>query len=74
MRLAVIGCGRFGENHTRILKELGHEVYIYDYDRKRVDELSQKYDVKVLNDLVKPKAVFIATPSNTHYDIVKELY
>lgn len=71
MRVGVVGTGRFGENHIRILKELGHEVYIYDMDEKRKIEMAQKYDVADFFVDSIMDAVIIATPSDTHYKVAK---
>lgn len=46
MRILVIGAGRWGENHIRTLKELGQDVSVLDLDRKRMREISDKYDVE----------------------------
>lgn len=73
MDVAVIGCGKFGKNHVRILKELGHQVYVYDSDGDKAHEIQKEFNVMDLDlsDMSVLNAVFIVTPSNTHYDLVK---
>lgn len=71
MRVAVIGAGKFGKNHVRIIKELRHEVYVSDSDKDREIEISNEFAVKVLKGGDPVDAVVIVTPSDTHYNIVK---
>lgn len=71
MRVGIVGTGKFGENHIRILKELGHEIYIFDTDEKRQKEMSEKYNVADFFVDSIMDAVVIATPSDTHYRVAK---
>lgn len=67
MKTVVIGIGQFGNNHVRVLKELGHEVITCDIDKKLNPDFQ---DYKKI-DLNKLEAVVIATPASTHYQITK---
>ena len=81
--IAVIGVGHWGENHTRVYKELCLEgmadtVQICDINQARVLELSSALGIQgtsdyqqILNDS-KVQAVSIVTPSRTHYKVAKE--
>ena len=79
--IAVIGCGRWGQNLVRNFAELGVVASICDSDYDLVGKTWLKYlasDVaghtdyrKVLAD-DNVKGVVVATPSDTHYSIAKE--
>lgn len=73
VRVGIIGTGKFGENHIRILKELGHEVYIFDTDKKRQLEMAEKYNVADFFVDSIMDAVIVATPSDIHYEVTKPL-
>jgi len=77
LKAGVIGVGHLGNHHTRIYKELGILEGIYDIDRERAEEISQKYgcrNFKSLDEICDNVDIFsIATPANTHYSIAKEL-
>ena len=48
----VIGCGSIGTRHLHNLKTLGlKNIAIYDIDRKKINELSKKYNVEFFYDL-----------------------
>ena len=78
-RLLVIGGGRLGQHHTRILAGMPSVelVGICDINQKVVAELSRKYqiagytDYQIAWDKVRPDAVIIATPTPTHYEIAR---
>ena len=75
LKTGVIGLGRMGQHHCRILasQKDAQLVGIYDIDPKVAEEISERYDVPVyqqLNDLLEQvDAVSIATPTPTHFDI-----
>ena len=83
IRIAVIGCGRWGSNHARIFNELpGMQLVICcDRDKNRLNDLKAQYPhIDVTSDLRKvlasPKvdAVIVATtPDETHFKIGKEV-
>jgi len=78
VRVAVIGCGRWGKNLVRNLDELGVLSYICDADASLLREVETVTPVGRTNDyriLLSGSAVggvAIATPSGTHYQIAKE--
>jgi len=59
MKILQLGDGRWGQNHKRILRELGHEVYTFDIE----------YDFKELIANRLPEAVVITTSSVNHWPI-----
>lgn len=73
--IGVIGVGKWGLNHLRSLREIKcNLVGVSDVDvTKR--EIAEKYKVTFFEDymklLEKVDAVVIATPTDTHYDVVK---
>jgi UDP-2-acetamido-3-amino-2,3-dideoxy-glucuronate N-acetyltransferase len=77
--IALIGCGYWGKNIARNFYELGTLTAICDSDKDMQAVLKGKYpEVQVTSDLnsvlksKKVKALAIATPAATHYDIVKK--
>lgn len=58
-RVAVLGCGSWGENHIRTLQELGALVAVSDIDVERSAQFASMYGVKA----IAPKDLF------THKDI-----
>ena len=69
MKVAVIGCGYWGQKYIRVLRELGHFVL-------RVDTLCLDGDMwndhKRLTDRICDAAI-VATPASTHASIVGDL-
>lgn len=83
MNIGVIGVGKLGEFHTKLLTEIArdlpdiHCAGIYDLDRNRVDEMARKYSVpgfSSLENLTKEcDAAVIATTTSSHFDIARTL-
>jgi len=83
IRIAVIGCGRWGSNHIRIFNELPETqlVICCDRDKNRLDDLKIQYPhIEVTSDLKKVltnqkvDAVIVATtPDETHFEIGKKV-
>lgn len=82
MNIGIIGLGRMGKNHLKILcgiKEAANtslkEVYIYDTNTKEAEALSRVYKVKSCASKEELKehvdAVIICTPTCTHFDIAE---
>jgi len=77
--IAVVGCGYWGKNLVRNFHSLGSLHTICDASKQKLDALSAEYkDVKatqsydeVLADK-NVKAVAIATPAVTHYELTKK--
>ena len=57
MNIGVIGVGKLGEFHTKLLTEIARDradircAGIYDQDSKRVEEISAKYGVSSFSSL-----------------------
>ena len=83
MNIGVIGVGKLGEFHTKLLTEIAREwpdihcAGIYDLDRNRCDEMAKKYNVasfSSLDILVKAcDAAIIATTTISHFTIARIL-
>lgn len=76
--IAVVGCGYWGKNLVRNFHALGVLHAICDASKQKLDELSAEYkDVKSMrnfDDVIADeniKAVVIASPAVTHYDLAK---
>lgn len=78
-KVLVVGCGRLGQHHVRILSELksAELAGICDIDQKILQTLGRKYpvpaypDYQIALEKIKPDAVVIATPTPTHYEIAR---
>ncbi len=83
LRLSVIGIGRMGLNHIRVLNELKdtfeiESIGVYDVDRMRIINASKSYDLVVhedLNDVLsyRPDCAIISVPTSSHYSVSKRL-
>ncbi len=79
MRIAQIGVGGFGKNHTRILSQLGVLSAICDADLAKSKEFGTKYSVNHYSDIdsllgsEQFDAAFVCTPTSTHFEIAKTL-
>lgn len=81
-KIALVGIGKFGKNHLRVLKELEKDglCTLYGVVDKRVEILQNiktNHDVAVtsnLNDILKSDidAVDVVTPADTHFEICNE--
>lgn len=69
--IAVIGCGQWGQNHVRTLKEIGALAAISEHDEKRAAELTARYEVparnfeEILNDPA-IQGLVLALPARLH--------
>lgn len=79
MNVGIVGLGRMGKNHLRVLNNIRgciNDISIYDADVKTMKEMSEIYDVNYYEDLnsflESVNAVIICTPTTTHYDIAKK--
>jgi len=79
MRIAQIGTGGWGKNHTRILSQLGVLVAVCDTDSEKSKEYGEKYSVnhhKTLDSLLSSEdfdGALIVTPTSTHAKIAEKL-
>ena len=79
VRIGLIGVGYMGRNHLRVLSAAKgiHLAFICDTDEEEAKLLSKQYDVPVVRSvddhLHDVDAVVIATPTSTHYDLIKQV-
>lgn len=79
IRVGLIGVGKMGQNHLRILSMLkGVELaFIHDANLAAADKLATAYGVKAVDNpfdhLENTDAVVIASPTVTHSDVVKKV-
>ncbi len=79
MKIAQIGTGGWGKNHTRILSQLNVLCAVCDTDKEKSTQYSQKYSVHGYNsvdDLLANEefdGVFVCTPTSTHAQITAQL-
>src|SRR5574340_513472 len=79
MKIAQIGVGGFGKNHTRILSQLGVLSAICDADASRSKEFGTRYSVNhysSISSLLEGEqfdGAFVCTPTSTHFEIAKTL-
>ena len=61
----IIGYGSIGKIHAKILKDLGHKIYIYDPEIKKKNIVSFRELNKSCN------VIIICSPSYTHLKYLK---
>ncbi len=77
LKVGLIGLGKMGQNHLRILSMLKSVdlKFIYDLDIDTLNRLSKQYGIKASNDLENDlkivDAVVIVTPTSTHFEYIK---
>lgn len=78
-KVAVIGAGRMGRYHIRVLSRLGSLAAIVDTNqncgRQNSDENGTQFftDYRTMLDEVQPNGVIIATPTHHHFHILEDL-
>ncbi len=79
MKVAQIGTGGWGKNHTRVLSQLGVLTAVCDTNKERSKEYADRYSVNSydsvdsLLDSEDFDAAFICTPTSTHSKIASQL-
>ncbi|HWM24076.1 MAG TPA: Gfo/Idh/MocA family oxidoreductase [Chthoniobacterales bacterium] len=79
LRVGVVGVGHIGKNHARLYAELSGAQFaaIYDTDQARALQLAGEFGVVAAGSLQEfaeqVDAASIATPTNTHFEIAREL-
>jgi len=78
-RVGVVGVGHIGKNHARLYAELAGAQFtaIYDTDRAVAEQRAAEFGIKAAASLEEfadqIDAASIATPTNTHFEIGREL-
>ncbi len=78
MRIGVVGVGSMGQNHARVLDQMGCLSGVVDSKIDRAKKTGKKHGVPYhtsVKDLLsmEPDAVTVATPANTHVELCKEI-
>ncbi len=79
VKIALLGIGKMGQNHLRILSMLKdvEVTFIYDINEDACREISKKFNVKISTnldvDLPKCDGVIIVTPTFTHFDYINKV-
>lgn len=87
MKVAVIGVGRWGVNHVRVLNEIRRmgsgglnvdELIVVDRDAKRAEKVALTYGASWTSDItdlvqMKSDAAIVAVPTVYHYEVVMKL-
>ncbi len=75
-RVLLIGVGRWGANHLRVLKSMPVELFVADHDERRL-KLAEVPDSHLSRDgrvlFEKIDAAVVVTPAQTHFEICREL-
>jgi predicted dehydrogenase len=78
LRIGVLGVGRLGEHHARLLSELpeANLVGVYDIDVQRAEKIARKLGVRAYATgstlLEHVEAVTIAVPTPAHHAVARE--
>jgi UDP-2-acetamido-3-amino-2,3-dideoxy-glucuronate N-acetyltransferase len=78
IRLGVVGCGHWGPNLIRCLRETGEcNLFIYDLDREKAERIKEEYPEVVVTTsyeslLDSVEAVVISTPPATHHALAMD--
>ena len=75
IKTAVVGAGAWGANHIRIFSEKSNLKYIVDVDNSKLLPYNHSIcttDIKQVLDDSSVQAIIVATPPETHFDIVQD--
>ncbi len=78
MKIAVVGVGRFGQNHVRTLSEMGLLSGVADLNAEAVAKAAETYGVPGFTDPqalieTRPDGIVIATPAHVHFPVAKQV-
>lgn len=79
MKIAQIGTGGWGKNHTRVLSQLGKLACVCDLDIERSQMYGEMYNVNSYTStetMLKEEnfdAVVICTPTSTHFEVAAHM-
>jgi predicted dehydrogenase len=78
MRILLLGIGRWGANHLRVLHSLPVELFVAETDAKRLDQarklgLDDRHLTTNYRDFAgKVDGAVVVTPAQTHYELCRE--
>lgn len=77
MRVLQVGAGSMGRRRIRDMRTLGAEVFLYEPQSERCQEIAEKFSIPGYTDLEqalnqKPEAMVISTPPALHAGYVEE--
>ena len=79
IKLGLIGLGRMGQNHLRVLSILKSVdlKFVYDYDFKKAQELANNHDTNAYENLDEAfnqelDAIVICSPTSTHAEYIEK--
>ena len=75
MRVALVGLGAMGRNHMRVLESMPDVDLVSVFDANMEQTIGNGIQVKSLSEIIdlKPDYCVVATPTNTHEEIVSQL-
>src|SRR5438445_9587590 len=75
-RILLIGIGRWGTNHLRVLQSLPIQLFVAERDAKRLDSsgISQSHRTSDAHSLFPViDAAVVVTPADTHFEMCRDL-
>ncbi len=78
MKIGVIGVGSMGQNHARVLDDLGVLCGVVDANKEVAERVGNRFGVPWFNNTsemleLEPDGVTIATPAGTHLEVSEEI-
>src|SRR2546423_1462270 len=75
-RILLIGLGRWGANHLRVLQSMPIELFVAEHDPERLNAsgVSQSHRTSAARSLFPiVDAAVVVTPAHTHFEICRDL-
>ncbi|HEX4653610.1 MAG TPA: Gfo/Idh/MocA family oxidoreductase [Candidatus Udaeobacter sp.] len=73
-RILLIGVGRWGANHLRVLKSLPVELFVADHREERLKDIPRSHrSTDARSFFAKVDAAVVVTPAQIHFEICREL-
>ncbi|MFX0094966.1 MAG: Gfo/Idh/MocA family protein [Candidatus Hodarchaeota archaeon] len=79
-KIAVVGAGRMGRLHIRVLNKMGALHSIVEIDKQVADEYSKRYGIltyssleKVMESKSQPDGIILSVPTSLHFTLSKQL-
>jgi len=79
MKILLLGIGRWGANHLRVLKSLPVELFVAELDKKRLDSAralgvdDQHLSTNYRDFVERIDGAVVVTPAPSHFDLCREL-